>query len=100
LERDLLVAILETDVALAGLLLVFVGFVYSRGEELSSLRKAKFKNVARAGMIPFGLSLSCAWVCVSYLVGDAALARTAVTLFRLDLIVTAGYACFVLFAYL
>jgi hypothetical protein len=60
LESDLVAAILDADVALAGLLLVLVGFVYTRLEELSSERAKRFKNIARLGMLPFGLSLWCA----------------------------------------
>ena len=100
MEKDLVVAILDADVALAGLLLVFVGFVYSRGEALSGERGDRFQNVARLGVVPFGLSLWCAWLCVTYLSGDTTLARTVVVMFRSDLIVTALYACVILFVYL
>ena len=79
--EHLVAAILDPDVALAGLLLVFVGFVYSRGKELNSVRGDRVKNVARLGVLPLGLSLWCAWVCV-YLSGDAKLVRTVIILFR------------------
>ena len=97
---DLVATILEADVALAGLLLVFVGLVYSRGKELDSRGANQFKNVARIGMLPMALSLSCAWVCVNYLTGDVTLARTVVIMFRSDLILTGFYALIVLFVYL
>ena len=100
MEKELVAAILDADVALAGLLLVFVGFVYTRRDELSSERRNRFKNVARTGVLPFGLSLWCAWVCVNYLSGDTALARTVVVMFRTDLIVTALYASVILFMYM
>jgi hypothetical protein len=97
----LVAAILEADVAIAGLLLVFVGLVYKRGEEFSSRSGDRVKNVARLGMLPLGLSLWCAWVCVSYLSGgDARLLRTIIIMFRTDLISTALYASIVLFVYL
>jgi hypothetical protein len=100
LEKDAVVAMLGAAVSLSGLLLVFVGFVYSRGEELSSKRGDRFKNVARAGILPFAVSLLCAWICVTYLQGDLAVFRAIVLLFRGDLIVTALYAFIVLFIYL
>ena len=98
--NDLVATILEADVALAGLLLVFVALVYSRGKELDSRGANRFKNVARIGMLPMALSLSCAWVCVNYLTGDVTLARTVVIMFRSDLILTGFYALIVLFVYL
>ena len=100
MEKDLVAAILEADVALAGLLLVFVGFLFSREGGLIHERGDRFRNVARAVVLPFGLSLWCAWLCVSYLSGDITQARTIVVMFRLDLIVTAVYACVILFVYL
>ena len=98
--NDLVATILEADAALAGLLLVFVGLVYGRAEQLGSGRGNRFKHVARMGILPMGLSLWCAWVCVSYLSGDATLARTVIIMFRSDLLLTGFYAFIVLFVYL
>lgn len=86
--------------AIAGLLLVFVGLVYKRGEDLNNRRGERVKNVARLGMLPLGLSLWCAWVCVNYLSGDATQLRTVVIMFRSDLVLTGVYAYIVLFLYL
>ena len=96
----LVAAILDADVALAGLLLVFVGLLYRRGEELSSRRGDRVKNVARLGVLPLTLSLWCAWLCTNYLSGDATLLRTVIIMFRWDLILTGLYAYIVLFVYL
>ena len=98
--EHLVPAILDADVALAGLLLVFVGLVYNRAGELSSRSGDRVKNVARLGMLPLGLSLWCAWVCVDYLSGDARLLQTVIILFRSDLILTGVYAYIVLFVFL
>jgi len=98
--NDLVATILEADVALAGLLLVFVGLAYGRAEELGSRPGNRFKHVARMGMLPMGLSLWCAWLCVNYLSGDVTLARTITIMFRSDLILTGLYAFIVLFVYL
>ena|SRR5215472_10771442 len=98
--EHLVAAILEADVALAGLLLVFVGLLYGRGKDLSSRRGDRAKTVARLGVLPLGLSLWCAWVCVNYLSGDDRLVRTVVIIFRSDLILTGLYAYLVLFVFL
>ena len=97
--NELVATILDADVALSGLLLVFVGLVYSRGEAYSQGGN-RYKNVARMGMLPMVLSLWCAWVCVNYLTGDVTQARTVIILFRSDLILTGLYASIVLFVYL
>jgi hypothetical protein len=67
---------------------------------LKSRRGERFKNVARSGIVPFLVSIWCSWLCVSYLVGDLDLFRSAVLVFRADLIITAWYAFIVLFVYL
>jgi hypothetical protein len=66
-SRDTVVAALGAAVDLAGLLLVFVGFVYARGEAMASKRGDRFKNVARGGMVTLVASLACAWFCVTFL---------------------------------
>jgi hypothetical protein len=62
LEKDSVVAILGSAVGLAGILLVFVGFIYSHGESFSSdTTKGKYKFAAKLGLIPFTVSLVAAW---------------------------------------
>jgi hypothetical protein len=82
------------------LLLVFVAFVYARGEAMATKRGDKFKHVARAGLAPFVMLLACTWLCLSYLQGDLAAYAIAVVLFRTVLVVTGLYAFIVLFIYL
>jgi hypothetical protein len=69
-KKDTIVAILAASAALAGLLLVFVGFVYARGEGYSSRLGDRFKNVAKAGVLPFLLALACTWLSVECLMGS------------------------------
>lgn len=56
--KDIVPAIFGAGVGLAGILLVFVGFIYSRVEtfDLERVRR-KFRRVARSAIAPFLLSL-------------------------------------------
>jgi hypothetical protein len=67
-EKDIIIAIFGAAVGLAGILLVFVGFVYSHAETqpLADDRK-KFKLVAKIGLLPFLISLLCASLCLSWM---------------------------------
>jgi tryptophan-rich sensory protein len=99
--KDAAGVILQTSVGLAGLLLVFIGFVYSRGESFSSsVRADKFKNVARAGFFPFGLALLCGWVALNAMSGDSASYAWALITFRTTVVVLGLYAFVVVFVYL
>jgi hypothetical protein len=81
--------VLQTSVGLAGLLLVFIGFVFSRAESTGSSRRAdKYKNTARAGFIPFVLSLFCAWLCMNSMGGTVGAYDWAVVIFRFAIITT------------
>ncbi len=56
-SKDLAVAILGAAVALAGLLLVFCGFLYAQADSFPSTTDDtlldKYKNAAKVGVIPF-----------------------------------------------
>jgi hypothetical protein len=92
--------IFQVSVALAGLLLVFVGFVFARAESFSTRRGDVFRNVARAGILPFALAMISAWLSLCCLEGSVAACPWAVLCLRASMIVTALYAAIVLFMYL
>ena len=99
-SKDLAVAIVGASVALAGLLLVFIGFVFSRADALSSRRGDTYRLAARLGLVPFVMALVCAALGVEYLDGSGNLIYAAVLAFRASLLATALYAFVVIFGYL
>lgn len=92
-------AILGSAVGLAGILLVFIGFVYSRVETLeraASIRK--YRIVAKAGILPFLIALVCAWLCLQWLGQPTPLLYKYATMsFQASLIITAIYGVALLF---
>lgn len=87
--------------ALAGLLLVFVGFIFAKAEAAHVKARADLlRNTARAGAIPFLLAMGCAWCGVNYIQGDIAAFELTIWLFRFALIATVWYAFVALFMYL
>jgi hypothetical protein len=66
--KDAVIAIFGAAVGLAGILLVFVGFVYSHAEsrELKDDRD-KFKLVAKVGLFPFLICLGCGFLCLDWM---------------------------------
>jgi hypothetical protein len=87
---------------LAGLLLVFIGYVYARGEGFRNVRHGdQFKHVAKAGIVPFVTLLVCSWFALNYIQGGATVDyQIAMFLFRASIALIAWYAFVVLFVYL
>lgn len=85
-------AFLGASAALAGLLLVFIGFLYARGEGYANVRRGDlFKNVAKVGVLPFLVTLACASLSAEWFLGSAWAYDWAVWLFRIGLIATEVY---------
>jgi hypothetical protein len=94
-------SIFENAVSLAGLLLVFMGFVYSRGESMSNTRRGdKYKQVARFGLIPFAILLLSAWLGLNCMEGDVEAYRASAIAFRFGLSATGLFGIYVFFVYL
>jgi hypothetical protein len=98
--KDTVVAILGAAAALAGLLLVFIGFVYAHGESYQTRTGDKFKFVAKLGIAPFIVTLLCAWFCLEWLTGSEWAYYWAVTLFEIGLMATAIYGAVTMLFYL
>lgn len=74
-----------------GLLLVFMGFVYARGESYGTRTGDKFKWVAKVGILPFLITLLCAWICLKWLTGSAWAYAYSILCFEVGLYATAIY---------
>jgi hypothetical protein len=61
MEKDTILAVFGAAVGLAGIVLVFIGFVSAHGEGFQNNdRKKIFKRVAKIGLIPFAIALIAA----------------------------------------
>jgi hypothetical protein len=98
--KDTVAAILGASAALAGLLLVFVGFVYARAEGYSSRRGDIFKYVAKFGALPFLLALACTWLSAEWMTGSQWAFWWATQSFRWSLFLTAIYGAVTLVFFL
>jgi hypothetical protein len=90
-QKDSIIAAFGASAALAGLLLVFIGFVYVRGESYSTVRGDRFKWAAKAGTVPFLVTLACAWCCFEWLTGSEWAYWWSILFFRIGMIATAFY---------
>jgi hypothetical protein len=99
--KDIILGILGASASLAGLLLVFIGFVYSHAETFGSIpRRNRYRNTSKAGLIPFVETLVCVWLCLGWLTGNQGLYWWALQSFRAAMILTAAYGLITLLLYL
>lgn len=68
MEKDTILAIFGAAVGLAGIVLVFIGFISTHAENFQdNLRKKVFKLVAKVGLFPFAVSLIAAFFSLVWL---------------------------------
>src|SRR6267143_1797334 len=91
--------------ALAGILLVFMGFIYSQAESFPAGTdrriSQRYKVVAKLGLIPFALAIVLAGVTFSGLIAlPDSVRHTAIILFWIELGLLLVYGCVSVLFYL
>jgi hypothetical protein len=100
-KKDLVIALFGASVGLGGILLVFVGFIYAHSEGMDlELERKKYKTVAKVGMLPFLVSLVCAFLCLRWMLCPSPEAMLPVYSFYLSLGLTALYGLVAFLFYL
>lgn len=93
MERDVILAALGSDIAVAGLVLVFAGFLATKAESFEGSRAGdKYSWLAVAGLIPIIVSLTAAWMCIDALQGGEWEAGHTLLMLKIVLALTGGYA--------
>jgi uncharacterized membrane protein len=92
-DRDVILAALGSDIAIAGLVLVFAGFLMTKADSFEGSRSGdKFNWLALGGLIPIVGSLAAAWMCVDALQGSEWEASHTLWTLKIVLALTGGYA--------
>lgn len=92
IERDAALAILGGAIGLAGLLLVFIGFILPRTQTYNENSADKFRWLARIGLVPFLAALFCAWSSILAIQGARWSGTHLWGVLQLALVLTAAYA--------
>jgi hypothetical protein len=91
-ERDTILSVLSSAIALAGLLLIFSGFLFAKAASFETSRGDKFKVLARWTLVPVLVSLALSWISLMAVEGNHWASLHLITLLKLTLIVTAIFA--------
>ena len=104
--KDVMLALLGASVGLAGLLLAVSGFVFAQAgsfppETTDNETIGRYESAGKIGLVPFGLSLVEAGVCLAWLLHSTSeLYSVGVAGFYLLLVLTALYGFVLLLRYL
>ena len=90
MDRDILLAILQSDLALSGLLLVFAGFLVSKSDSYNTRRGDRYRYAALASGVPIFTAIISAWACVDAL-GNWHWWGSSLWFFKAVLALTAAY---------
>jgi hypothetical protein len=102
MEKDTILAVFGAAVGLAGIVLVFVGFISAHGEGFQNNdRKRVFKRVAKVGLIPFTIALVAAFFSLCWLeTATPTSYHLALLSFKLSLVSTLLYGIIAVFFFL
>jgi hypothetical protein len=68
-EHDVVLAVIQSDLALAGLILVFAGFLIAKSDTYETKRGDKYRYLSLFSGIPIASAIASAWACVCVLEG-------------------------------
>ena len=97
-DQNIILTVLQSSIGLAGLLLVFSGFLFSKASSYDTKRGDKFKKLAKATLIPIFVALALSWMSVEALAGAKWAASNLLIGLRITLGVTAIFAVVGVFA--
>lgn len=92
-DKDTALAILQAAIAIGGLLLVFIGFLLGKADQIGlKSRRMRVRRIAAGGLVPFLAALGCSWQSIWAIQGATASAITLFTTLKIVLAITAVYA--------
>jgi hypothetical protein len=63
-RKDEALAIMGAAISIAGLLLVFAGFLLTKAESYETKRGDVYRNFAKLSLVPVLAALACTWVAI------------------------------------
>jgi hypothetical protein len=91
-DTDTILAILSSGIALAGLLLIFSGFLFAKAASFETRRGDKFRLFAKATLIPVLSALALSWLSVEALGGNQWALSHLLTCLKIVLGMTGAFA--------
>jgi hypothetical protein len=91
-DQDTILAVLSSGIALAGLLLVFSGFMMAKAESLSSLRGDKYRYLSLGTLVPILFAIFLSWLSIDAIQGNKWAGYHLLIFLKIQLALTGAYA--------
>jgi hypothetical protein len=91
-ERDTILAVLSSGIGLAGLLLIFSGFLIAKASSYDTRRGDTYKRLAKATLIPILAAIALSWMSLMALEGNRWALYHLLTGVKITLLLTALFA--------
>lgn len=93
MDKDVALGILQAAIALAGLLLVFIGFLQTKADQTALADdRNRVRLLARVGLIPFFGALICTWQSIWAIQGAVVSGEYLYLTLKIVLVLTGLYA--------
>jgi hypothetical protein len=89
---DIILAVLQSAIGIAGLTLVFAAFLQARAASFDPKRGERYRRFAAASVIPVSTALAASWISVAAIEGNQWAAQNALLSLKMVLLVTGAYA--------
>ena len=97
-DKDTILAVLSSGIALAGLLLIFAGFLFTKAASFESRRGDKFRLFAKFTLVPVLAALTLSWLSIDALNGNQWVLHYLLTCLKIVLGMTGAFAIIGVFA--
>jgi hypothetical protein len=91
-ERDTILAVLQSDIGIAALILVFAGFLLTKGETYQTKLGDKYRVIALFSLLPILACIASIWISMDAIEGSAWCAAHSLWSLKLVLVFAGIYA--------
>jgi hypothetical protein len=91
-ERDTILAVLQSDIGIAALILVFAGFLLTKGETYQTKRGDKYRVIALLSLLPVVACAVSIWICMDGIEGSPWCAAHSLGSLKVVLVMAGIYA--------
>jgi hypothetical protein len=91
-ERDTILAVLQSDIGIAALILVFAGFLLTKGETYETKLGDKYRVIALLSLLPVIACAVSMWISIDGIEGSAWCAANSLGSLKVVLVMSGMYA--------
>ena len=91
-EHDTILAVLQSDIGIAALIVVFAGFLLTKGETYQTRRGDRYRVIALLSLLPLLACVASIWISMDAIEGSAWCANHSLWSLKMVLVFAGIYA--------